>query len=143
VLGQGAPGPPSTGRDLAQVQSLLPRPSATAARFSVALMELGALVCTARSPRCGECPIADRCAWLQAGAPPYAGPRVAPQRFTGTDRQARGRLLDVLRASPAPVAPAALDLAWAEPGQRARALDSLIVDGLIDPLPDGRYALPG
>jgi A/G-specific adenine glycosylase len=26
--------------------------------------------------------------------------------------------------------------------QRARALDGLVADGLVDPLPDGRYALP-
>ena len=33
-----------------------------APRFSVALMELGATVCTARSPECGLCPL-ERCAW--------------------------------------------------------------------------------
>ena len=37
---------------------------------------------------------------------------------------------------------AALDVVWAEPVQRERALDALVADGLVDPLPDGRYALP-
>jgi A/G-specific adenine glycosylase len=113
-----------------------------AARFSAALMELGALVCTARAPRCGACPIAARCAWRLAGSPAYEGPVSRPQRFAGTDRQVRGLLLDVLRAGAGPVSRAALDAVWAEPVQRDRALGTLIADGLIDPLPDGRFALP-
>jgi len=32
---------------------------------------------------------------------------------------------------------------WADRAQLARALDGLVTDGLVDPLPDGRYALPG
>lgn len=142
VLGQGEPGPPSTSRDLAEVEALLPGDAETAARFAVAVMELGALVCTARAPRCGQCPVSDRCAWLAAGAPAYTGPRARPQKFTGTDRQVRGLLMDVLRAASQPVAKPALDLVWADPVQRERALDSLVADGLVDPLPDGRYALP-
>jgi A/G-specific adenine glycosylase len=106
-------------------------------------MELGALICVARSPRCASCPLVGRCAWVRAGSPAYAGPTARPQRFTGTDRQVRGRLLEVLRSSPAPVGKGALDLVWRDPVQRERALDSLVADGLIDPLPDGRYALPG
>ncbi len=142
VLGQGEPGPPATTRDLATVEALLPAVPAVAARFSVALMELGALVCTARAPRCAECPLVSRCAWLRAGSPPYRGPRARPQRFTGTDRQVRGLLLDVLRGAHGPVPKPALDLMWPDAGQRDRALDSLVTDGLVDPLPDGRYALP-
>jgi A/G-specific adenine glycosylase len=141
--GQGEAGPPSAARDLAAVEALLPSAPAVAARASVALMELGALVCTARTPRCGDCPLRGSCAWRLAGSPPYRGPTVRPQRFAGTDRQVRGLLLDVLRASPSPVEAAALDVVWPDAGQRSRALDALIVDGLIDPLPDGRYALPG
>ncbi|WP_375480702.1 A/G-specific adenine glycosylase [uncultured Jatrophihabitans sp.] len=143
VAGQGSAGPPSTSRDLAAVEALLPADAAVAARLSIALMELGALVCVAGTPCCAACPLADRCAWLAAGAPPYAGPRPRPQRFAGTDRQVRGLLLDVLRGADGPVGKPALDLAWREGVQRERALDGLIVDGLVDPLPDGRYALPG
>src|SRR5687767_3073860 len=68
VGGQGEAGPPSTARDLAAVEALLPE--ADAARFGVAVMELGALVCTARTPRCGGCPLLDACAWRRAGCPP-------------------------------------------------------------------------
>jgi A/G-specific adenine glycosylase len=142
ALGQGAAGPPAA-RDRAVVADLLPPEPARAARFSAALMELGALVCTARAPRCPSCPIAASCAWRQAGAPPYTGPVGPSQRFTGTDRQARGRLLDVLRAAPGPVEGGRLDAAWADPTQRARALAGLLSDGLVEAGSDGRYALPG
>jgi A/G-specific adenine glycosylase len=143
VLGQGDAGPPSTTQDLAAMEALLPVTPARAVRFGVATMELGALVCTARTPRCADCPVARTCAWRSAGSPPYAGPVKRPQRFAGTDRQVRGLLMDVLRAAEGPVTGASLDRAWSDDGQRARALDGLVADGLIDPLPDGTFALPG
>jgi A/G-specific adenine glycosylase len=142
VRADGEAGPPSTTRDHAAVAQLLPDEPETAARFSVALMELGALVCTAATPRCVDCPIAEQCAWRLAGSPPYTGRTVRPQRFAGTDRQVRGLLMAVLRDGQAPVHKSALDVVWPDAVQRERALDSLIVDGLVDPLPDGRYALP-
>ena len=142
VGGVAEAGRPAMSRDLAAVEALLPDDPAAAARFSVALMELGALICTARSPRCLACPIVDRCAWRLAGSPAYTGPRARPQRFAGTDRQVRGLLLDVLRASDAPVTQSALDAVWPDPVQRARALDTLVADGLIAPQRDGTYALP-
>jgi A/G-specific adenine glycosylase len=142
VDGLGAAGPASSARDLRAVAALLPDDPGRAARFSVALMELGALVCTARAPRCASCPIAGGCAWRRAGNPPYTGPTARAQRFAGTDRQVRGLLMDVLRASADPVPRAELDAVWHDAAQRERALDALVVDGLVDPLPDGRFALP-
>jgi A/G-specific adenine glycosylase len=129
--------------DLALVEALLPADDEDAARTSIALMELGALVCTARAPACGRCPVRVRCAWVAAGSPALAAPVKRPQGYAGTDRQVRGRLLAVLRDSAGPVSAAALDAVWAEPVQRARALDGLVADGLVDPLPDGTFALPG
>ena len=142
VLGQGDAGPPSTARDLAVVDELLPSSPALASEFSIALMELGALVCVARAPRCPLCPLEPQCAWIAAGSPAHEGPTARPQRFVGTDRQVRGLLMDVLRAADGPVPAVALDVTWPDQVQRARALDGLIADGLIDPLPDGRFALP-
>jgi A/G-specific adenine glycosylase len=142
VGGLAAPTGAVAARDRDAVAALLPPDDARAARFSVAVMELGALVCTARTPRCGDCPVAATCAWRLAGSPVATEPRPRAQRFTGTDRQVRGRLLDVLRGTDRAVTGAELDLAWPEPVQRSRALDALIVDGLIDPLPDGTFALP-
>ncbi|MEC3977864.1 A/G-specific adenine glycosylase [Amycolatopsis sp. H20-H5] len=143
VHGAGDAGPPSNTRDMADVEVMLPLEDAVAARYSAALMELGALVCTARSPRCADCPIYDECAWQRAGKPAYAGPAKQVQKFAGTDRQVRGLLLDVLRGTDTPVEKARLDLVWHESGQRDRCLDSLLVDGLLEQTRDGLFALPG
>ncbi|MFV2197135.1 A/G-specific adenine glycosylase [Nocardiopsis sp. LOL_012] len=124
-------------------ESLLPTEPSVAARWGVAVMELGALVCTARAPACADCPIAHQCAWKLAGKPAHDGPPRRGQRYAGTDRQVRGRLLAVLRESAEPVPKEALDAVWDEGVQRERALDALVADGLVDPLDDGRYALPG
>jgi A/G-specific adenine glycosylase len=142
VAGAGDAGLPSTTRDLAAVEVLLPASPARASRLSAALMELGQVVCTARAPRCPACPVAATCAWRLAGSPPYEGPTKPAQRFAGTDRQVRGLLMDVLRGRPDPVTLDLLDAAWHDAPQRARALDALVADGLVDPLPDGRFALP-
>ncbi len=141
VHGAGDAGPARVKADLADVDALLPA-GPTAATVSIGLMELGALVCTARAPRCTECPVRAVCAWQANGRPEYSGPRRPVQGFAGTDRQVRGRLLDVLRDAPGPVPRAALDRAWPDAGQRDRCLHSLLVDGLAEQLGDGRFALP-
>jgi A/G-specific adenine glycosylase len=123
-------------------ESLVPSEPAVAARWAVAVMELGALVCTAASPRCAHCPVMLACAWRLAGFPDAGQPR-GGQRYQGTDRQCRGRLLAVLRHATGAVPKAELDRAWPHAVQRERALDSLVADGLAEPLTDGRYALPG
>lgn len=141
VHGRGEAGNPAT-RDLRETEALLPARVDRAAVFSAALMELGATVCTARTPDCERCPL-PRCAWVTAGRPVTESAR-RTQKYEGTDRQARGRLLDVLRAAHTPVERVRLDLAWTrDPGQRDRALDSLLVDGLIEQTDDGRFALAG
>ena len=132
--------PSAAERRLAE--ALLPQPPAVAARWSVAVMELGALVCTAARPQCARCPVAASCAWRRAGHPADGGPRRS-QKYEGTDRQCRGRLLAVLRDCTGPVPVSRLEAAWADQLQRSRALDGLVADGLVDPLPDGTFALPG
>ena len=106
-------------------------------------MELGALVCTARSPECGRCPIADRCAWRAAGSPAHDGPPRRGQTYAGTDRQVRGKLLAVLRDATGPVPQPDLDAVWPDPTQRTRALAGLLTDGLIERVAPGVYRLPG
>jgi A/G-specific adenine glycosylase len=136
---------PSANASVAEyrlAEELLPADPAVAATWSVAVMELGALTCTAARPRCERCPVAGQCAWRAAGQPPSTRRR-AGQRYEGTDRQCRGRLLALLRESLVPLGQEHLDVAWADAPQRARALDGLIADGLVDPLPDGRFSLPG
>ncbi|MGH3759746.1 A/G-specific adenine glycosylase [Actinophytocola sp.] len=143
VHGAGDAGPASATRDLADADALLPAADELAARMSAALMELGQTVCTARAPRCADCPVYESCAWQRAGRPAYTGPAKPVQRFAGTDRQVRGRLLDVLRDTPTPVAKAQLDMVWSDAGQRDRCLDSLLTDGLVEQTADGLFALPG
>ncbi|MFT2017914.1 A/G-specific adenine glycosylase [Streptomyces sp. 796.1] len=142
VTGKEYPPNATTAAERKLARSLLPDDEATAARWAAATMELGALVCTARSPECGRCPIAAQCAWRLAGSPAHEGPPRRGQTYAGTDRQVRGKLLAVLRDSTDPVPQAELDRVWHEPVQRARALDGLVADGLVEPLAGGVYRLP-
>ncbi len=142
VHGKADAGPASATRDHADVAALLPK-DPTAHVFSAALMELGATVCTARSPKCGRCPLSV-CRWRQAGFPPAEGPARKPQGYAGTDRQVRGRLMDVLRGNDLPVTRDQLDVVWLrDTVQRDRALESLLADGLVAKTTDGRFALAG
>jgi A/G-specific adenine glycosylase len=142
VTGTFFPAPAPTAAERRLAQSLLPEDGLLAARWSVGLMELGALVCTAARPRCGECPVAADCAWLRLGRPASPPRRSAPA-YVGSDRQCRGRLLATLRASAAPVPPDVLASAWQDVAQYSRSLQTLIADGLVVRTVDGSLALPG
>jgi A/G-specific adenine glycosylase len=127
----------------ALAESLLPpEQDRRAAIWSVALMELGALICTATRPACASCPVATSCAWLQNGRPAGLQPR-KPQPYEGSDRQLRGRLLAVLRTATHPVPQSAFSHIDPEQHQLDRVLKGLIADGLATQLPDGSIALPG
>ena len=136
------PAPSVTRAEREMALEVLPDDEPTAATWSVAVMELGALVCTASRPRCDACPVAELCAWRAAGRPPYDGPARKVQTWAGTDRQCRGRLLAVLRDSEGPVHRSSLDAAWSEEGQRIRCLASLVEDGLVVHAGPDTYALP-
>ena len=126
----------------AERKSALARvPIADPAAYSVAVMELGALVCTARAPGCDRCPVSSTCRWLRAGRPEGGRPRPV-QTYAGTDRQVRGRLLAVLRDAAGAVEQLELDAAWDDDVQRERALAGLLADGLIQPAGPGQYRLP-
>ena len=142
ITGTAQPSISPTAADQRLAASALPEDEPTAARWAVATMELGALICTARTPRCTECPIRSQCAWILAGSPPYSGLPRKGQTYEGTDRQVRGRLLAVLRAAAGPVRKQDLDACWPDQVQRERALDGLVADGLVDPLPRNQYRLP-
>ncbi len=122
------------------VEALLPEPAAEAVLVSAALMELGALVCSARNPACDACPFRDGCAWRAAGYPPGT-PRKA-QGYAGTDRQARGRMLALLREAPAGCAEVELLAVCHDPEQASRALAGLLTDRLVTRHPDGVVGLP-
>ena len=138
-LGLATQAPSITAAERAHAHTILPRRHG--AQWMAAVMELGAVVCTARNPQCAVCPVSASCRWRAAGYPEGSSTRRQP-RYEGSDRQARGALLDVLREADGPVTGRRLDLAWPEPQQRARALDGLVADGLIVPIARGRWALP-
>ena len=125
---RGVPTPPRSRWP--GVEELLPDDPADAVVTSAALMEFGALVCTARAPRCADCPLASDCAWRAAGYPPEQRTRRA-QRYAGTDRQVRGRMLALLRDRPDAAERDALLGASADPEQAVRALAGLLADGLV------------
>ncbi|TFC50751.1 MULTISPECIES: A/G-specific adenine glycosylase [unclassified Cryobacterium] len=142
VAGQAEPAPPSRSRDLESMSALLPAEPVAAAVFNAAIMELGAIVCTSRSPRCENCPIRDACGWRAAGYPAYAGPKKAVQKkFEGSDRQVRGLIMAELRATHHPVTATEIDTVWPDAVQRDRALAGLLADGLAVLVEPGRYAL--
>lgn len=141
VDGRSQPGPPAR-RDLAAMERELPPDDRAAAIVNAAAMELGALVCTARSPRCEACPLADVCAWRAAGYPDTGDARRRQARYEGSDRQARGAVLAAVRDAPEhAVAEDAAAATWPDPAQRLRAIDSLVHDGLVEAA-EGMLRLP-
>lgn len=107
-------------------------------RWGQAVFDLGASICTKRSPRCGDCPLRDgHCAWAAAGWPPpdpvagSAGISGPQSRFEGSDRQGRGRLVDALRRGPVAEADLAAVMGWPDdPERAARVAATLVADGL-------------
>jgi A/G-specific adenine glycosylase len=140
-LGLADQGAPNARRDLPAMTALLPEDRDDAAAFNAGMMELGALVCTARSPRCDECPLRDGCAWRLAGSPAGAGGVRRQPRFAGSDRQRRGLVMAELRGSDVPVTDAELALVLPDPAVRSRVLAGLVADGLAVGTADG-FALP-
>jgi A/G-specific adenine glycosylase len=142
LLGQARPTRSVTAAERAIAESVTPDHASDAAAWAVAVMELGALVCTARAPACSRCPVATSCKWRGQGYPAPAVPPLGSQRYDGTDRHCRGVLLSVLREAPDSVPRSRLEAAWTRQPQRERSLGGLIADGLVEQLPDGSYRLP-
>ncbi len=126
-------------------------PAGQAWAWGQAVFDLGAAVCTRRTPRCHECPVSAWCQWARAGWPdpdPVTGSAGISGRqstFVGSDRQGRGRLLDALRQAPVPATPDALANAcgWTDDPERARRVAaSLVADGLALEA-SGELRLPG
>ncbi|AIY02152.1 hypothetical protein ART_2553 [Arthrobacter sp. PAMC 25486] len=108
VIGQALPAPALTAAEMALAAALLPENRDESVLWSAGVMELGALICTARRPKCNECPVFEQCAWIAAGQPePTYIPKGQP--WAGTDRQVRGAVMAVLRAASSPVH---ADLLW-------------------------------
>lgn len=146
--GVAAAGNPKA-RDLDDQLAILPTDPSQSAIMNAATMELGAVICTARNPACGTCPIAASCEWRGAGYPnnaPAARPKQAA--FAGSDRQARGRIMRVMRSTSGPLeqnlllqrAASAADASHPK-AQLEQALTTLLADGLVV-IEGGRIRLP-
>ena len=116
--------------------------------WNQAVLDLGATVCTKRSPRCDVCPIVEDCAWARSGFPDpdpswgSAGTSSGQGRFAGSDRQGRGRLVQSLRNGPVPAVRIPDVAGWPDDPDRAhRVADGLVVDGLAEYV-DGQLTLP-
>jgi A/G-specific adenine glycosylase len=166
--GSALPAPTLTAAEMKRATELLPADDALSVQWNAAVMELGAVVCTARSPLCDACPILDACSWVAAGRP---APDYVPkgQSWAGTDRQVRGAIVAVLRDAEMPVPRSILlespvDLSMGVPAasghalrpaalttlhglqapaeQLERALAGLLADGLAEDA-EGGIRLPG
>lgn len=132
-----------TAAERALVTACVPGDTARSVRWNQAVMELGALVCTARSPRCEECPLADHgCRFLELGRPEHTGPPRKGQAFKGTDRQMRGRIMARLRENGPTQRDDLLSLDPADAPRVERCLASLVADGLAAVRDDGAIDLP-
>ena len=132
-----------TAQEHSRADAVWPHAERRAARWSAAVMELGALVCTSRRPACEGCPVAVHCTWTALGQPADSSTPRRQAAYDGSDRQARGHLLSVLRDRSGPARSLDLLKGWPDPEQARRALQSLIADGLVTESGKGRYALAG
>lgn len=107
VRGRALPEPALTAAESRLAADLLPAGTRDSVRWNASTMELGALICTAKSPKCHQCPLLEDCRWVANGRPePHYAPK--GQSWHGTDRQVRGALMAVLRVSETPVPPGLL-----------------------------------
>ena len=104
--------------------------------WSKAVMELGALVCTAKNPRCEICPLARSCLWLKNGSPKSSEERKG-QPWHGTKRQCRGLILKRLREEKSIDGD---EIEWKDREMLASALAELVAEGFITKRGD-RYRL--
>jgi A/G-specific adenine glycosylase len=108
--------------------------------WAAATMELGALICTAKNPKCGQCPLADQCIWRSLDYPLSDQPKRI-QSWHGTDRQCRGVIVQALRENPALSKKEIMQL-WDVPSQVEKALLTLLEDGLLVEQKGQRFSLP-
>ena len=122
------------------------------ARWHSALMDLGATICTVRTPKCERCPLVANCLFRRAAsgagdraaAPPAGDADDRPPRpahasattsakrnsYAASDRRVRGRIIATLATEPAGLTPAALMRAVGD--DRIALLDALIAEGLVE-----------
>lgn len=131
VTGAALPARSYSAAERTLATAVLPASRPRSVAWNQAVMELGALVCTARSPRCRSCPLAAHgCAWLAAGSPAPRPEQRRTQAFEGTDRQMRGQIMARLRGAQTVPVTELMTLDTQDPARVERCLASLLADGL-------------
>ena len=139
-LYRGEEAPTAAPTKAERVEYLQYVPAKNAHIWAAATMELGALICTAKNPLCGRCPVANECVWRSLDYP--ASERVKrTQTWHGTDRQCRGTIVQALREN-ASLSKKEIHLLWDVPSQVEKALLTLLDDGLIEERRKNSYSLP-
>lgn len=128
VLGRALRGGPVAPREAEELDAEL-LPPGDAARWHHALMDLGASVCTARAPRCGECPLERLCRARASGV--VAMPARRQAAFATSDRRVRGRILAALREASAGLTAAALGARLGD-ARVPRLIAALADEGLVE-----------
>lgn len=128
-------------------EALLPRDARESVKWNEALIELGALVCTAKNPKIDEDPWAGHNRFYAAGCPHMGERRTRPrQSFKGTNRQVRGIVLNALRSlageGKSSLPRPEVEKLWADRIQLDACIATLDDDGLIEIAPDGSLRLP-
>jgi A/G-specific adenine glycosylase len=98
--------------------------------WNQAVMDLGRSVCRP-APRCGECPLAPWCRSRGAGRD-GGGPTSRHQPFAGSNREARGRVVAVLRERGSAGLIGLARACGLPPARVGRALDGLVLDGVVE-----------
>jgi A/G-specific adenine glycosylase len=103
-------------------------PAGGAWEWNQRLMDLGALVCTARAPACERCWLREGCQWT--------GETWSTRKqstFAGSDRQGRGRLVATLRERAVSADELASVMGWPEdPARAERVAAGLVGEGIVE-----------
>ena len=136
--GVQSPKPSATKDEKSRYEVLIPKKDAHL--WAAATMELGALVCTSQSPKCGICPVANECTWRSLDYP-QSDQVKRTQTWHGTDRQCRGTIVQALRENDV-LTKSQIDQLWDVPSQLEKALLTLLDDGLIEARGSSKFSLP-
>ncbi|CAB4589119.1 unannotated protein [freshwater metagenome] len=136
--GEEAPAAAPTKAERVEYAEYLPKKGAHI--WAAATMELGALVCTAKNPLCGRCPVADSCQWRSLDYPRTERIK-RTQSWHGTDRQCRGTIVQALRENDL-LTKKQIRLLWDVTSQVDKALLTLLDDGLIEARGKNTFSLP-
>ena len=136
--GVESPGAAITKAERIEYEALIPKKKPEV--WAAATMELGALICTAKSPKCGICPVAQACLWRSLDYPRSEIVK-RTQSWHGTDRQCRGTIVQALRENEI-LSKKQISQLWDVPSQLEKALLTLLDDGLIELRGKDKFSLP-